>query len=50
MSNCTCGKTSRPPLCDGSHWLTDEEYKQRTEKLDNLFKKPKEENNVKTTI
>ncbi len=48
MSNCTCGKTTRPPFCDGSHWLSDEEYKQRTEKLNNLFKK--ESNNVNTTI
>lgn len=58
MSNCTCGKTTRPPLCDGSHWLSDEEYKQRAERLSQLFnKKPQENNNtikesehVKTTI
>lgn len=50
MSNCTCGKTTRPPFCDGSHWLSDEEYKQRTEKLAQLFNKPKEEDNVKRTI
>lgn len=57
MSNCTCGKTSRPPMCDGSHWLSDEEYKERTEKLAKLFNKsntqnnkPKEENDVKRTV
>ena len=38
MSNCTCGKTTRPPLCDGSHWLSDEEYAERTQKLASLFK------------
>lgn len=39
MSNCTCGRTTRPPLCDGSHWLSEEEYQERTEKLKKLFKK-----------
>lgn len=39
MSNCTCGKTTRPPMCDGSHWLSEEEYKERTERLSKLFKK-----------
>jgi hypothetical protein len=29
-------------MCDGSHTLTKEEYKQRTEKLAALFKKPVE--------
>lgn len=33
MSNCTCGRTTRPPLCDNSHALTDEQYKERCEKL-----------------
>jgi len=42
LSNCTCGQTTRPPMCDGSHTLTKEEYKQRTEKLAALFKKPVE--------
>lgn len=58
MSNCTCGRTTRPPLCDGSHWLSDEEYKQRTEKLAQLYNKDlkentnnrKENHHVKTTI
>lgn len=40
MSNCTCGKTTRPPLCDGSHWLSDEEYAERSARLAKLFKKP----------
>jgi hypothetical protein len=26
MSTCTCGRTFRPPFCDSSHWLSDEEY------------------------
>lgn len=39
MSTCYCGKTTRPPLCDGSHWLSDVEYAERTEKLNKLFKK-----------
>jgi CDGSH-type Zn-finger protein len=39
MSNCTCGKTTRPPMCDGSHWLSEEEYKERSERLSKLFKK-----------
>ena len=39
MSNCTCGKTTRPPMCDGSHWLSDEEYQERTVRLNKLFKK-----------
>jgi hypothetical protein len=29
-------------MCDGSHRLSKEEYKQRTEKLAALFKKPVE--------
>lgn len=41
MSNCTCGRTTRPPLCDGSHWLSDQEYKERTERLAQLLR-PKE--------
>ncbi len=39
MSNCTCGRTTRYPLCDGSHRLSEEEYKERTERLNNLFTK-----------
>lgn len=38
MSTCYCGKTTRPPFCDGSHWLSDEEYKSRSEKLQFLKK------------
>ena len=37
MSNCTCGRTTRPPFCDHSHALTEQEYQQRTQKL-NLLK------------
>jgi CDGSH-type Zn-finger protein len=43
MSSCTCGKTTRPPMCDGSHKLTEEEYVQRTEKLAALFNKNNKE-------
>ena len=47
MSNCVCGRTTRKPMCDKSCSLTEEQYKERTERLQNLFnKKP----NVKTTI
>ncbi len=46
MSNCTCGRTTRPPHCDGSHSLTKEQYKERTERLELLFNKtvPKHQN------
>lgn len=37
MSNCTCGRTTRPPLCDGSHSLSESQYKERTEKLAELI-------------
>lgn len=47
MSNCTCGRTTRPPLCDGSHWLSDQEYKERTERLESIFRKPIQEQNNK---
>lgn len=40
MSNCTCGRTTRPPMCDGSHTLTPKQYKERTERLAQLFKTP----------
>lgn len=58
MSNCTCGRTTRYPLCDGSHQLSEEAYKERTERLNQLFnKKPQEHTNtvkeseyVKTTV
>lgn len=48
MSNCTCGRTTRPPLCDGSHQMSEEAYKERSERLNKLFKERK--NNVQTTI
>jgi len=37
MSNCTCKRTTRAPLCDGSHSLTDKQYIERTERLAKLF-------------
>ena len=37
MSNCTCGRTTRSPLCDGSHTLTDEQYQERTNRLAKLL-------------
>ena len=41
-------------MCDGSHTLTEEQYKERTERLSKLFQqeKPNTENNkdVKRTI
>lgn len=40
MSTCTCGRTTRPPMCDGSHSLTEAQYKERTERLAQLFQKP----------
>jgi CDGSH-type Zn-finger protein len=40
MSNCTCGRTTRPPLCDGSHKLTEKEYQERTERLSKLLDNP----------
>lgn len=39
MSTCTCGRTTRPPMCDGSHALTETQYKDRTARLEKLFKK-----------
>ena len=39
MSQCTCGRTTRPPHCDGSHWLSDEEFVARSKSLEWL-KKP----------
>lgn len=46
MSNCTCGRTTRAPFCDGSHALTESQYKERTEKLAALFKAPVPNNKV----
>jgi CDGSH-type Zn-finger protein len=40
MSKCTCGRTTRAPLCDGSHALTEAQYKERSERLAKLFQKP----------
>lgn len=41
-------------MCDGSHALTEAQYKERTERLAALFKKPapvnKEDKNEQTTI
>lgn len=51
MSTCTCGRTTRAPMCDGSHTLTEEQYKERAEKLKQLFKNYNKENkNVKSSI
>lgn len=33
MSNCTCGRTTRKPMCDKSCSLTEAEYVDRTERL-----------------
>lgn len=46
MSKCTCGRTFRPPFCDSSHWLSDEEYAILREKVTKLYEK----RNVQTTI
>lgn len=46
MSICTCGRTFRPPFCDSSHWLSDEEYAILKEKVTNIYEK----RNVQTTI
>lgn len=46
MSKCTCGRTFRPPFCDSSHWLSDEEYAILKEKVTKLYEK----RNVQTTI
>ena len=47
MSNCTCKRTTRPPFCDGSHSLTDEQYIERTQRLAELFANiPKENEKV----
>lgn len=40
MSNCTCGRTTRPPFCDHSHALTDEQYQERTARLMKLRQPP----------
>jgi hypothetical protein len=39
-------------MCDGSHILSEEQYKERTERLNKLFEKSNKENNkdVKRTI
>jgi CDGSH-type Zn-finger protein len=47
MSTCTCGRTTRPPMCDGSHSLTESQYKERTERLAKLLEKPKDINGGK---
>jgi hypothetical protein len=39
MSNCVCGRTTRKPMCDKSCSLTEEKYKERTERLAILFKR-----------
>ena len=39
MSNCVCGRTTRKPMCDKSCDLTDEQYQERTERLEQLFGK-----------
>ena len=46
MSKCTCGRTFRPPFCDSSHWLSQEEYNILKEKVNKIY----ENKNVQTTI
>lgn len=46
MSTCTCGRTFRPPFCDSSHWLSEQEYAILREKVTKLYEK----RNVQTTI
>jgi len=45
MSNCVCGRTTRKPMCDKSCSLSIEQYKERTKRLEELFKKPSKETN-----
>jgi CDGSH-type Zn-finger protein len=49
MSNCTCGRTTRPPMCDGSHCLTEAQYRERTARLQQLFGKPKQHDRSENT-
>lgn len=55
MSNCTCGRTTRPPFCDGSHTLSEDAYRERTLRLEKLFgklppdTKPQKEQNITQT-
>jgi CDGSH-type Zn-finger protein len=46
MSKCTCGRTFRPPFCDSTHWLSDEEYDTLAAKVKKIYEKK----NVQTTI
>lgn len=39
MSNCVCGRTTRKPMCDKSCNLTEEQYQERTRRLEELFGK-----------
>jgi CDGSH-type Zn-finger protein len=54
MSNCTCGRTTRKPMCDKSCSLTEAEYIARTERLAYLWTNSKFQNtgvppNIDTT-
>jgi len=46
MSKCTCGRTFRPPFCDGTHGLPELEYNRLEANLKKLYEK----RNVQTTI
>jgi hypothetical protein len=46
MSKCTCGRTFRPPFCDGTHGLPELEYNRLEAKLKKIYEK----RNVNTTI
>jgi hypothetical protein len=41
MSICVCGRTTRKPMCDKSCSLTEEQYQERTQRLQELFGKSK---------
>lgn len=47
MSTCTCGRTTRPPFCDGSHSLTPAQYQERTIRLEQIIKKEKQDDRPK---
>jgi len=46
MSNCTCGRTTRKPMCDKSCSLTEAEYVARTARLSQLQANSKIQNTI----